>query len=132
MNSRPARAAAVEAALRAERETMEAIGRKDVAALRRLLDTRFVLRTPGGGEQSREEFLKSVAGIPAEILSVRGEGVRADVFGETAVVTGVQRARVRVEGRELDSVGAFTDVFVLRRGRWLLRLAHSVELPAGQ
>ena len=128
MNSRPARAAAAAAVLRAERETMEAIGRKDAAALRRILDEGFIFRAPGGAEMSREEFLKNVTVIPAEILSVRGEGVRADLFGETAVVTGVQRARVRVDGKEFDSVGAFTDVFVKRRGRWRLRLAYSIEL----
>jgi hypothetical protein len=132
MPARPARGSAAEAVLRAEHETMEAIGRKDAAALRRILDQRFVHRTPAGEELTRDEFLKNIASIPAEILSVRGEGVRADIFGETAVVTGVQRARVRVDGKEFDSVGAFTDVFVLRRGRWRLRLAYSVELPAGQ
>ena len=123
----PTRESAAESVLRAERETMEAIGRKDAAALRRILDPRFVLRTPAG-EVSREEFLRSVTSLPAEILSVRGEGARADIFGETAVVTGVQRARVRHEGQEFDSVSAFTDIFVKRRGRWLLRLAHSVEM----
>ena len=130
MPARPApRESAREAVLRAEHETMEAIGRKDAEALKRILDQRFVYRSPAGPEQSRDEFLKNVASLPAEILSVRGEGVSADIFGETAVVTGVQRARVRVEGKEFDSVSAFTDIFVLRRGRWRLRLAHSVELP---
>lgn len=124
----PARESETEAVLRAERETMEAIGRKDTAALGRILDEGFVLRTPAGGEVARAEFLRGVAAQPAEILSVRGEGVRADVFGETAVVTGVQRARVRLDGKEFDSVGAFTDIFVKRRGRWRLRLAHSVDL----
>jgi hypothetical protein len=132
MPARPARESAAEAVLRVEHETMEAIGRKDAAALKRILDGRFVLRTPGGGELTRDEFLKNITSIPAEILSVRGEGVRADFFGETAVVTGVQRARVRADGKEFDSVSAFTDVFVKRRGRWRLRLAYSVELPAGQ
>lgn len=129
MTAKPAREPAVEAILRAERETMEAIGRKDAAALSRLLDEGFVLRTPAGPEVSRAEFIQNVASIPADILSVRGEGVRAEIFGETAVVTGVQRARVRVEGKEFDNVSAFTDVFVKRRGRWRLRLAYSVELP---
>jgi hypothetical protein len=129
MTARPARESAVGAVLRAERETMDAIGRKDAAALRRILHPQFVYRTPGAPEASREEFLKNVTSLTAEIISVRGEEVRADVFGETAVVTGVQRARVRVDGKEFDSVGAFTDVFVKRRGRWRLWLAYSIELP---
>lgn len=118
-----------EAVLRAERETMEAIGRKDAAALEAVLDEAFVYRTPSGAELSRAEFLQNVASLPAEILSVGGEGLKAELFGETAVITGVQRARVRAEGQEAESVVAFTDVFVRRRGRWLLRLAYGVELP---
>lgn len=118
------------AVLRAEAQTMEAIGRKDAAALERVLDEGFVYRTPGGAELSRAEFLRNVAGMPFEILSVRGEGLRVDLFGAAAVVTGVQRARVRADGREQESVVAFTDVFAQRRGAWRLRLAYGVELPA--
>lgn len=129
MPRRAARESAEGAALRAERETMEAIGRKDAAALEHVLDAEFIYRTPSGAELSRAQFLQNVTCLPAEILSVGGEGLRANVFGETAVVTGVQRARVRAEGMEQDSVVAFTDVFVKRRGRWRLRLAYGVELP---
>jgi len=129
MPTRPGRAE--EAVLRIERETMGAIGRKDAAALGRILDEEFVYRTPAGEELARAEFLQNVASLPVEILSVRGEGLKASVFGETVVVTGVQRARVRADGREQESVVAFTDVFVKRRGRWRLRLAYGVELPAG-
>lgn len=124
-----ARGYAEQAVLRAESRTMQAIGRKDARALRRLLDEEFVYRTPGGAELGREEFLSNIASMPFEILSVRGDGVKASVFGETAAVTGVQRARVLAEGGEQESVVAFTDLFVKRRGRWRLCLAHGVELP---
>jgi hypothetical protein len=129
MPSRAASESAEEAVLRAEHETMQAIGRKDDAALERILDAEFVYRTPAGDEFARAEFLRNVAAMPFEILSVTAEGLKASVFGEAAVLTGVQRARVRAEGREQESVVAFTDVFVRRRGRWLLRLAYGVELP---
>ncbi|HEV3470778.1 MAG TPA: nuclear transport factor 2 family protein [Pyrinomonadaceae bacterium] len=131
MPTRADRGRAEGAVLRAESETMEAIGRKDAAALGRILDEEFVYRTPSGAELSREEFLQNVASLPVEILSVRGDGLRANVFGETAVITGVQRARVRDgDGQEAESVVAFTDVFVRGRGRWRLRLAYGVELPS--
>lgn len=118
------------AVLRAESRTMQAIGRKDARALRRLLDEEFVYRTPGGAELGREEFLGNIASMPFDILSVEGDGVRAEVFGETAAVTGLQRARVLADGREQESVVAFTDIFLKRAGRWRLRLAYGVELPA--
>lgn len=108
---------------------MDAIREKDAEALGRLLTADFVYRSPGG-EQGRAEFLKAIASTPGRILSVEGSGQRVNVYGETAVLTGVQRARVRTEdGAVHESAVAFTDVFVRRRGRWRLALAHGVELP---
>ena len=46
------------------------------------------------------------------------------------VAVGVQRAKGHLpDGQEFVSVGAFTDVFRHRDGRWHLWLAHSIELP---
>jgi ketosteroid isomerase-like protein len=118
--------------MRLERETMDAIRAKDAKALGRVLAEDFVYRTPGA-ELSRAEFLQNVTQLPGRILSVEGEGLRVGVYGEAAVLTGVQRARVRTDdGAEHASAVAFTDVFVKERGRWRLSLAYGVELPAGE
>ena len=119
-----------EAVLRVERETMAAIRGKDVAALGRILADDFVYRTPGGADAGRAEFLSNIASIPFELLAVWGEGLHVFVNGETAVLTGVQRAQYRTaDGAEGTSSVAFTDVLVRRGGRWLMALAHGVELP---
>lgn len=124
---RPGRTA--ESILRLERETMDAIRAKDAEALGRLLTADFVYRTPDG-EAGRAEFLQGVAALPGRILSVEGSGQRVSVYGETAVLTGVQRSRLRTDdGAEHGSTVAFTDVFVKERGRWRLSLAYGVELP---
>lgn len=115
--------------LEVERGVMAAIEGKDAAALGRFLAEEFVHRTPGGEELRKEAFLKNVASMPFEILSVHGENLKVSGFGETAVLTGIQVASVRTgEGKE-EGRGAFADVFVRRDGRWLLALAYSVELP---
>lgn len=120
----------VESILRLEREIMSHIREKETRALGRLLTADFVYRTPGA-ELSRAEFLKGIASVPGRITSVEGEGLRVSVYGETAVLTGVQRARVRADdGTEQEGLNAFTDVFVRRNGRWRLALAYGVDLPA--
>jgi ketosteroid isomerase-like protein len=120
----------VEAVLRLERETMDAIRAKDAKALGRILADDFVYRTPDA-ELSRADFLKNVTSLPGSIHSVEGTNLRVSVYGETAVLTGVQRAVLRTEdGAEHASTVAFTDIFVRRRGRWRLALAYGVELPA--
>ena len=120
----------VDAVLRLESEIMEHIRAKDTRALEPLLTADFVYRTPGE-ELSRADFLKGVASVPGQITSVQGEGLRVRVFGEVAVLTGVQRARVRADdGSEQEGLNAFTDIFLKRNGRWRLALAYGVELPA--
>jgi hypothetical protein len=42
-------------------------------------------------------------------------------------VTGIQKARVRLDGRDIDDARAFVDWFVEVEGEWLLRAA--IELP---
>ena len=119
-----------EAILRLEREIMSHIRAKDAEALGRILTDDFVYRTPEA-ETSREDFLKNITSIPGRILSVEGTNQRVSVYGETAVLTGVQRAHVRADdGTEQEGLNAFTDVFVRQNGRWRLALAYGVELPA--
>ena len=125
--------AAAEALLQIERDIMAAIKNKDAAALEPTLADEFVYRTHFGAEADKAEFLKSIASFPMKILSLRGEELRVDVYGDTAVLTGVQIAEARPpEGETEESAVAFTDVFVRRDGRWLMVLAYGVELPSGE
>ena len=117
--------------LEIESAVMSAIEAKDAEALRGILAEDFVYRTPAGIELSKDAFVKNIASMPFEILSVRGEGQKVSVFGETCVLTGIQIATVRTEdGKEESGRGAFADVFVRRGERWLMVLAYDVELPA--
>jgi ketosteroid isomerase-like protein len=120
----------VEAILRLERETMDAIRARDAKALGRILSDDFVYRTQDA-EVSRADFLGNITSLPGRIISVEGRNLRVSVYGETAVLTGVQHAVLRTDdGVEHPSAVAFTDIFVKRRGRWRLALAYGVELPA--
>jgi ketosteroid isomerase-like protein len=123
--------AETQAVLDLEREIMTAIRNKDAVALELMLGEDFVYRTHFGAEANKAEFLQSVASFPVEILSIHGEELKTNVYGETAIITGVQHAEARVpEGGLEESAVAFTDVFVRRDGRWLMVLAYGVELPS--
>jgi ketosteroid isomerase-like protein len=119
-----------EAILQVERDIMTAIKNKDAAALAPLLADDFVYRTHFGAEANKAEFLQSIASFPVEILSLRGEELKVNVYGETGVITGVQLAEARTpEGESEESAVAFTDIFVKSEERWLMVLAYGVELP---
>jgi ketosteroid isomerase-like protein len=114
-----------------ERDIMAAIRSKDAAKLGPLLADEFCYRTHFGAETDKPGFLKSVVSSPFEILSLHGEELNVDVYGDTAIITGVQIAEARPpEGESEESVVAFTDVFIRREGSWLMVLAFGVELPS--
>jgi ketosteroid isomerase-like protein len=131
MNKEGSTGSVEETILQIERETFDAIQKKNAENLSRIIADDFVYRTPTGPDVGRAEFLNSIAAIPEKILSVWGEAQKVSVYGDIAVLTGVQRAKIlNNDGKEEISSGAFTDVFARRGGRWVMVLAYSVDLPS--
>jgi ketosteroid isomerase-like protein len=117
--------------LRIEEEVFAAIQKKDADSFSRFLADDFIYRTPDGSDLKKDEFLRNISSTPVQIVSVRGEHQKVRVFGDVAVLTGVQRAKWR-QGDETEGVSsvAFTDVFALREGSWQMVLAYGVELQS--
>jgi ketosteroid isomerase-like protein len=122
--------------LHLERVTMAAIKDKDKQVLSRILADDFVYRTPAGADTTKTDFLKNIASVPVEIISIWGDDLKVNAYGDMAVLTGVQRSKFQGEdGKEQFGSSAFTDVFIKRKGQWQLVLAYGVELasaPVGQ
>ena len=106
----------------------DAISKRDVDAIATLLAPGFVHRSPGGDATDRERFIEGIRQIPGEIVFVTLESVQIDVAADHALATGIQLARVRVDGQDFDDRRAFVDWFVRHDGRWKFRAA--VDLPA--
>lgn len=104
-----------------------AIERRDTETLGKLLAPDFVYRTPAGDQRNAEAFLQGVRDIPGEIVFVRLANMEVDLSPAGALVTGIQHARVRVEGQDIDDRRAFVDWFVREAEVWRLRTA--VDLP---
>jgi hypothetical protein len=114
------------ALLALEDAVIEAIRRRDASALGALVSEGFVLIGADGSETRREDFLKAAVEIPGEILELSVLHLRARVVGGVGVLTGLQRARVRLPtGIEVDDVAFFTDVCVRTGTGWRMALAHS-------
>ena len=119
-----------QALLLLEEEIFTAVKNRDTDTLEGVLTDDFVYRSPGK-QVARDDFLKLCAAFPCEIISIQGEELGVNVYGDIAVVTGLQIAKTAGgEGEEETSAVAFTDVFVKQEGKWMLSLAHAVDLPA--
>jgi ketosteroid isomerase-like protein len=109
-------------------QLLTAIRGRDANTLDRLLHGEFAQISEAGVRTKRDAFITAIA-TSIEITALSFDFLSVDVFGDTAVVCGVQRAVVRLQsGEEITSRSAFTDVFVKNLNRWLLRLATSVDL----
>jgi uncharacterized protein (TIGR02246 family) len=122
----------VQELLEIDRAVMEAIAAKDPHRLAPLLAETFTLKTPGAPEVSREAFLDAIAALGGEVLSIAAQETTALVVGDGGVVSGVQVAQVRLfdGGKVVTSQSVYTDVYERHDGRWRLRFAFSIELPA--
>lgn len=108
----------------------QAISRRDGGAIRDLVTPDFLLRTPGQSAADVDAFIAGIKQIPGEIVSVRLENLAIDVTAGGALVTGVQRAQLRLEGKWVDDVRPFVDWFVQAEGgRWRVRVAIDVPAP---
>jgi uncharacterized protein (TIGR02246 family) len=115
--------------LQLEQSMFDALRTRDAQALRRLLSEDFELRMPGQPAVGREAFIASVAAIPGTILEVGSGDTEARVLGEVGVLSGHQRARVKLEdGTEVTQVGAFTDVARWQGGHWVMVHAYNVNV----
>jgi uncharacterized protein DUF4440 len=116
------------ALLTLEDAVMTAIRSRDAVALGALVTDDFVLLGSDGSQTPREAFLRGAVAIPGEILELSAEHLRARVVAGVGVLTGLQRARVRLPtGVELEDVSFFTDVCVRTGTGWRMALAHSGE-----
>ena len=109
---------------------LEAIVRHDAATLTHCLSEDFVLLA-GDGRQERAAFLEHVRSATFDARSFGFDWIDLHVVENTAVVAGVQRVEVVLDGQDVTSLGAFTDVFVRDWAGWRLAAAHSVDLMAG-
>jgi Domain of unknown function (DUF4440) len=105
-----------------------AIGKRDVATLRKMLAPGFVHRTHGEAAVDVNKFLAGVAQIPGEIMAVRLDEIDVDVTASGALVTGIQYAQLRLDGQVIEDRRGFVDWFVKQDGEW--RIQAAVDLPA--
>jgi len=109
----------------------DGIRRKDAGFLRQFLADDFVQRGADGTEATKDQFLTAISEMPFELGAISGEHERVSVFGEVAIMTGVQVAEWRQSESDYGiNRAAFADVFELRDGKWLLVLAFGADLQS--
>jgi hypothetical protein len=96
----------------------EAMTKRDIVALDRILgDDHSVISKDGSVHTKAEELANYKAGESSSELS-DFEPMKVRFFGDTAVVTGGHREKSHNFGKDTSGHYRWTDVFVMRNGRW--------------
>ena len=91
----------------------------DTRALEEILDDRIVLISDDGSIQSKAEFLASVQPAKSQEQQVAPESMNVRVFGNTAIATGVFRAKGVEAGKPYLRRERFVDTWVNKGSKWL-------------
>jgi ketosteroid isomerase-like protein len=95
----------------------------DRKALDGILDDEIVLINDDGSVQTKSEFLASLkktnSGPNSQEQQVAPESISVHVFGNTAVATGVFRAKGVEGGKPYVRRERFVDTWLFRNGKWV-------------
>ncbi len=106
------------AVARAEQEWTDAIAKKEVKTIDRLVADDFVETTAYGMRLTKSAHLAQVRNGVYDVQSVRLENVRVRILGNVAIVTYAQIEQSRYNGRDNSGRYLYMDVFAKRRNAW--------------
>ncbi len=111
-----------------ERDWDAAFLRNDVAFVESVLADDFIATYDDGSRGDKAKELKLVAEFNQIIESSTLDDFSVRIYGETAVVSVSRHLVGPSQGRRLEMSFRYTDVFVLRQGRWLCVSSHGTKV----
>lgn len=119
--------AAISQTLKAtEQAWLDAEKNHDAAAFEKLVADDWIAITPDGKSQTKAERAAEIK--TANIASGALGDMKVRVFGNTAVVTGTDDEIGMKNGKEFSDHYVWTDVFVMRNGKWLAVASQTARI----
>jgi ketosteroid isomerase-like protein len=100
----------------------------DIRALNSLLDDHVILINDDGSTQTKDEWLKSVKATNSQEQQVSPESLSVRVYGNTAIATGVFRAKGTEGGKPYVRRERFVDTWVNKDGNWVCVATNAVPI----
>jgi ketosteroid isomerase-like protein len=101
-----------------EQDGLDSYREGDAEKMSKILADDFVGRWGDGSTQTKEEQLKAIRTGQEKHSENQLVECNVRIYGDTAVVTGIQTEKSVLEGRDGSGTYSYTDVFVKRDGRW--------------
>ena len=111
-----------------EQRWNEAFYRKDVASIKDLLADEFIATYDDGARGDKAKELALAADFNQQVESAIPDEFTVKVFRDTAVVWFTLRVVGIKQGQRTELTLRYTDVWVIRDGRWQCVSTHSTRL----
>ena len=112
-----------------DRKRMEAMARKDLAALDALISADLVYTHSTARLDTKQSLLGAMESGTTVYTAVLPSEVQAQDLGDAVVLTGSARIGVLSQGRPNSFAVRFTDVWSNKAGRWQMVAWQSTRLP---
>lgn len=103
----------------------KALSQKDPKALSAILGDEFQLITASGKVLNKNDMLANLGKSETQYESFESTNVRFRKLGNTIIETGKVRTKGKRQGKLIDEVTLYTDVWVFSGDRWVLLGEHS-------
>ncbi|GAC1687547.1 MAG: hypothetical protein NVS9B3_06060 [Gemmatimonadaceae bacterium] len=114
---------------RLDAERLQEVQRANVRALDSLLANDWLASSSGARPVTKQQYLAELAAGTRWLGPVIHDDLRTRVYGDAALITGRTTGPYRVDGREMNTSGRFTHVYVRRNGRWVMVGMHNTVIP---
>jgi ketosteroid isomerase-like protein len=108
-----------------EHKWAEAYVKADMTALDRLLGDEYVFTGPFGNVMTKGPHLSDIRTGHFKILSAEASDMNVLIYGDTAVVRGINTIKAKYGQMDISGKTRFTNVIVYRDGRWQVVTAHN-------
>jgi hypothetical protein len=112
-----------------DRQRMNAMGQKDIAALNALLSDDLVYTHSSARLDTKKSLIEAMESGKTVYTSVVPSDVKAQDLGTAVVLTGVARIHVLSNGKPNSFGVRFTDVYANHGGQWQMVTWQSTRLP---
>lgn len=112
-----------------ERDWMDAVQKKDAAALDRIVADDATLIDSDGRSMTKAAHIAEVKGGDLKIESFTLDPVKVRVFGDIAIATSGDTEKSQFKGKDSSGHYIWTDIYIRRNGHWQAIATQNARLP---
>jgi hypothetical protein len=98
-------------------------------SLESMLDDRLMFVHSNGWTENKQELIQDIKSGKLRYTNIQVLEAAARIYPSAAIVNGKGRFQVTLDGNNLDLNLSYTEVYVQKKGKWLLASRHANRLP---